>query len=104
MTGLKLDRAFAQRLAQDATGPTSRLVSGLIELTDRLELRGIAEGIETARQESLLRKLGWHCGQGWLFGHAEPPHEYPKVPSMRRPGETLAGSDNSSATLSDAVD
>ncbi len=104
VTGLKLDRAFAQRLAQDATGPTSRLVSGLIELTDRLELRGIAEGIETARQESLLRKLGWHCGQGWLFGHAEPPHEYPKVPSMRRPGETLAGSDNSSATLSDAVD
>ena len=84
VTGLKLDRAFAQRLSADASAPASRLVSGLIELTDRLELRGIAEGVETARQESLLRKLGWHCGQGWLFGHAEPPLEYPKVPAMRR--------------------
>ena len=104
VSGLKLDRAFADRLAQDATGPTSRLVSGLIELTDRLELRGIAEGIETARQESLLRKLGWHCGQGWLFGHAEPPHEYPKVPSMRRPGEVDVRVDGSDVNVSESLD
>lgn len=85
VTGLKLDRVFAQRLAADESGPTSRLVAGLIDLTNRLELRGIAEGIETAHQESLLRKLGWHCGQGWLFGDAEPPRDQSSVPAMRVP-------------------
>ncbi len=104
VTGLKLDRAFAQRLSADASGPASRLVSGLIELTDRLELRGIAEGIETARQESLLRKLGWHCGQGWLFGHAEPPHEYPKVPQMRQSADAVEGNGQPSNSLSTALD
>lgn len=85
VTGLKLDRAFAQRLATDPTGPTQRLVLGLIELTNKLGLLGIAEGVESEEQESLLRTLGWHCGQGWLFGHAEPPQEYTRVPRMRRP-------------------
>ena len=104
VTGLKLDRAFAQRLAKDSNGPTSRLVSGLIELTDRLELRGIAEGIETAKQESLLRKLGWHCGQGWLFGHAEPPHEYPQVPQMRRSVDISESATAASAVRSIVLD
>lgn len=83
VTGLKLDRDFAERLTNDETGPTSRLVSGLLDLTERLSLRGIAEGIETAKQERLLRALGWHCGQGWLFGAAEPPRTRASVPTMR---------------------
>lgn len=103
VTGLKLDRVFAQRLAADETGPTSRLVAGLIELTNRLELRGIAEGIETARQESLLRKLGWHCGQGWLFGAAEPPGDAPTVPAMRPPADVDL-SDNARRTKSSISD
>ncbi len=83
VTGLKLDRVFAQRLANDPRDATSRLISGLMDLTNRLELRGIAEGIETEQQESLLRSLGWHCGQGWLFGQAEPPH-LATLPTMRQ--------------------
>ncbi len=83
VTGLKLDRVFAQRLANDPRGATGRLISGLMDLTNRLELRGIAEGIETEQQESLLRTLGWHCGQGWLFGQAEPPH-LATLPTMRQ--------------------
>ncbi len=83
VTGLKLDRVFAQRLANDPRDATSRLISGLMDLTNRLELRGIAEGIETEQQASLLRSLGWHCGQGWLFGQAEPPH-LATLPTMRQ--------------------
>ncbi|MFA7265641.1 MAG: EAL domain-containing protein [Candidatus Nanopelagicales bacterium] len=100
VTGLKLDRDFAQRLAKDPTGPTSHLVSGLLDLTERLSLRGIAEGIETAQQEQLLRSLGWHCGQGWLFGAAEPPSMKPPVPAMRRHVEIDLSDRSSSASHS----
>lgn len=99
VTGLKLDRFFTQRLTSDSDNTANRLVAGLIELTNRLNLRGIAEGVETEEQESLLGKIGWHCGQGWLFGHAEPPQVTP-LPTMRT-SATLDISDQATVDISD---
>lgn len=93
VSGVKLDRAFAQRLASDPQGPSSRLIAGLVELMNRLSLRGVAEGVESTRQAKLLRDLGWNYGQGWLFGRAQPPEEYPKLPAMRNPGKAKSRSD-----------
>lgn len=85
VSGVKLDRAFSQRLASDPDGPASRLIAGLVDLMNQLSLRGVAEGVESPRQATLLKDLGWNYGQGWLFGRAQPPTEYPRLPSMRTP-------------------
>ena len=49
-----------------------RLAQGLAGLALGLGLPTIAEGIETAEQERILKDQGWQMGQGWLYGKAAP--------------------------------
>lgn len=67
VTGVKLDRSFVLDMGGD-TGAESALAQGLIGLANALELTGVAEGIETPLQAVHLRTMGWHFGQGFLFG------------------------------------
>jgi len=40
-----------------------------------LNLEIVAEGIETKRQERLLKRLGVEYAQGFLYGHAMAPDD-----------------------------
>jgi diguanylate cyclase (GGDEF)-like protein len=62
---IKVDRAFVDPIAKN--GNDAALVQAIITLSDALDLRTVAEGIEVAEQHSLLRDLGCHLGQGYLF-------------------------------------
>lgn len=63
---LKVDRVLIEKVGAD---PRSNAVVEAIKLIgDRLEVRVIAEGIETQRQLSVLRNLGYQHGQGFLLG------------------------------------
>ena len=53
----------------------ARLVRGLVALAGQLGLVTTAEGIETAEQAALVRKLGFQRGQGFFFGTPRPPAE-----------------------------
>ncbi|MHB0929606.1 MAG: sensor domain-containing protein, partial [Candidatus Nanopelagicales bacterium] len=71
ITGLKLDTSFTAGLDKGHT--RSIEIAGILgELTHRLGLEGIAEGVETETQAAKLEELGWTFGQGWLFGKASP--------------------------------
>lgn len=62
---LKVDRSFVLDLDRDP--PDDALVRTILQLADALELRAIAEGIETELQLENLRRLGCPYGQGYLF-------------------------------------
>jgi len=63
---LKVDRVLTERIGSD---PRSTAVVEAIRLIgERLAVRVIAEGIETQRQLSVLRNLGYEYGQGFLLG------------------------------------
>jgi diguanylate cyclase (GGDEF)-like protein len=64
---LKIDRTFVTGIATD--GPSTALVHALIELGNALELKTVAEGIETNDQLDRLRQEGCHAGQGFYFSH-----------------------------------
>ena len=57
-----------------------------------LEMKVVAEGIETAEQVADLRELGCPLGQGYLFARPLPPEEldgllktdFPSRPRRRR--------------------
>ncbi|OIQ82941.1 phytochrome-like protein cph2 [mine drainage metagenome] len=67
ITGVKLDRSFVANLTQ--TGSASdALAVGLGGLVNGLNLTGIAEGIETAKQAHFLQAIGWAHGQGYYYG------------------------------------
>jgi diguanylate cyclase (GGDEF)-like protein/PAS domain S-box-containing protein len=69
--GVKLDQTFTSGLIA-GDSHASRLTRGLVGLAAGLNLRTVAEGVETAEQAALLRGQGWEMAQGWHFGKAAP--------------------------------
>jgi EAL domain-containing protein (putative c-di-GMP-specific phosphodiesterase class I) len=67
---LKIDKAFVGALAG---GPEdAALAHAIIRLADTLDLRTVAEGIETTEQLAELRRLNCDLGQGYLFARPLP--------------------------------
>ncbi len=64
---LKIDRSFVADLAET---PDAAIVRSLIELGHRLELRVVAEGVETEVQLAALRRLGCDAVQGHVVSHS----------------------------------
>ena len=62
---LKIDRSFVCNLEEDINN--HKIVKATIDLAHTLGLSVIAEGVETAKQLTVLRNLGCDYGQGYLF-------------------------------------
>ena len=62
---IKIDKSFVDRLLTDR--PSEVIVESLIDIARKLDMRVIAEGIETVPQAERLRELGCTLGQGYLF-------------------------------------
>jgi EAL domain-containing protein (putative c-di-GMP-specific phosphodiesterase class I) len=96
LTGLpaqivKLDRAFVRGVA---TGESDRAVArAVVDLTAAIGQVCVAEGVEDEDQFAVLRDLGVHAYQGWLFARAMPAEAFtelvrrgPIVPETRAAG------------------
>jgi len=85
LNALKIDRAFVQRIDTDPA--LTRLVRGVLALSNGMGLRTIAEGIERPEHEAALRALGCRYGQGFLYSRPQPPEALtPLVQSIAVPG------------------
>lgn len=69
---VKIDKSFVDRVGND--DPSRVLVGAIIDIARRLNMKLVAEGIETAEQVQSLRELGCSLGQGYLF--ARPASSY----------------------------
>jgi diguanylate cyclase len=69
-TELKIDRSFINSLRADSEDAT--VVSAMITLAQSLNLRMVAEGVETEEQQRLLTGLGFDMLQGYLLGKPTP--------------------------------
>ena len=88
---LKIDRSFINCLrpgSEDAT-----VVSAMLTLAQSLNLRMVAEGVETKEQQHLLTSLGFDALQGYLLGKPTPADrvEALSFPSLRQPVASLPG-------------
>ena len=63
---LKIDRAFVKELSRD--GDDATIVSAIVALAKTLNLKVVAEGVETQAQQAFLTELGCHTLQGYLLG------------------------------------
>ena len=67
---LKIDRSFVDGLGRDPEDEA--IVAAVVGIARALELRVIAEGIETDEQLAALRAHGVSVGQGFLLGRPAP--------------------------------
>ncbi|MES2739335.1 MAG: EAL domain-containing protein [Pseudomonadota bacterium] len=74
---LKIDQSFVFNLEHEPANVA--LCEAIIVMAHKLGLKVIAEGIETAEQNELLRRAGCDFGQGYLFGRPLPPNEFDHV-------------------------
>lgn len=63
---LKIDRAFVKDLSGDSDDAT--IVSAIVALAKTLNLKVVAEGVETEAQQAFLTELGCNMLQGYLLG------------------------------------
>jgi EAL domain-containing protein (putative c-di-GMP-specific phosphodiesterase class I) len=74
---LKMDRDFVADIERDPR--SAALVGSVIELGRTLGLDVVAEGVETAGQLAVLRRLGCRFLQGYLLGRPVVAAELPAV-------------------------
>ena len=67
---LKIDRSFIRDIILDQDDAT--IVKTILAMAQALNLRVIAEGVETKEQYDLLAELGCAEGQGYLFARPMP--------------------------------
>ena len=67
---IKIDKSFVQNLSSDSDDLT--LCEAMIVMAHKLNLKVIAEGIETWDQFELLQEIGCDFGQGYLFSKPVP--------------------------------
>ena len=86
ISALKIDRAFITHMAERAD--ERAIVSSVISLAHALELKVIAEGVETQAQAQLLQQLGCDLAQGFLYARGLPFDELCAMlaSSIGRPG------------------
>ncbi|QHM74211.1 putative signaling protein [Mixta theicola] len=68
---LKIDRAFVNELSENSGDAT--IVSAIVALAKSLNLKVVAEGVETPQQQNFLTSLGCNSLQGYLLGKPIPP-------------------------------
>ncbi len=71
---LKIDRSFVREL--EASGDNAAIVAAIIAMSRSLNLRVVAEGVETSEQMTRLVAEGCRLMQGWLFARALPADEF----------------------------
>ncbi len=71
---VKIDKSFIQNLATDSYDAV--LCESIIHMARKLDIRVIAEGIETESQNNYLREFGCDYGQGYLYAKPLPLKDF----------------------------
>jgi diguanylate cyclase (GGDEF)-like protein/PAS domain S-box-containing protein len=71
---LKIDQSFVRNLAADSDDMA--LCEAIIVMAHKLNIKVIAEGVETEQQRDLLTMVGCDYAQGFLFSKPVPAEEF----------------------------
>ena len=74
---LKIAKEFVDDMVSEARN--ARLIEGIVRLGVALNLRTLAEGIETEEQRQRLQAMGCRLGQGYFFARPTPAEQVPAL-------------------------
>jgi diguanylate cyclase (GGDEF)-like protein len=73
---IKIDKSFVMKMASETQDAV--IVRSMIHLAHNLNLKVIAEGVESRQTMDILRKMGCDMAQGYYISHPRPPEELPR--------------------------
>ena len=85
---LKIDQSFVRSIGHGPDGST--IVDAIIGLARRLQLRVVAEGVETPEQADYLQRQGCDELQGYHFGRPLPLADFEELAALGQPLPMLA--------------
>jgi diguanylate cyclase (GGDEF)-like protein/PAS domain S-box-containing protein len=90
ISALKIDQSFVREITTSPDGAT--MVTAVISMAQSLNLRVVAEGVETREQLAFLQ--AHHCdeGQGYYFSRPVPPLEFAKLLATGIPEKSCVAS------------
>ncbi len=91
---IKVDRSFVADMVHNADA--AAIVNSVIGLGRAMGLRVVAEGVETQEQVAMLRLIGCHELQGYLFGKLLAAESYAHI---MKPAAVVGGHGSRSAAL-----
>lgn len=77
LSEIKVDRSFVHDLAHSAAKRV--IVESIVKLGAALDIRVVAEGIETEAERAIMRALGCSVGQGYLFAAPMEGSEFQRL-------------------------
>lgn len=80
---LKIDQFYISAINKDLQ--ITHILESIIELGLKLDLKMVAEGIETEEQRLFLLSHGVNYGQGWLFSRPVPIQEFERFLNRKMP-------------------
>jgi len=87
VNALKISQDFIDRIVEDSS--QRDIVQAIVMLPDRLNVRVIAEGVETQEQSDKLRELGCELGQGFLVATAMNHKQVEKLLGLIDSGKNI---------------
>lgn len=79
INSLKIDQSFVRDIVGDSNNDSEKIASAIIAMSKSLNLKVIAEGVETVEQLEFLREQGCDEMQGYLFSKPLPGDEFEKL-------------------------
>ncbi len=79
---IKIDQTFVRDIGTDPND--AAIVSAIIAMNKQLDIKTVAEGVETQEQLAFLTRLGCDEYQGYLFCRPVPGTEVPALLQPRR--------------------
>src|SRR5690554_5306621 len=91
LSWLKIDQSFIRGVLEDMRD--QKIIRAILSLAASLELKVVAEGVETREHFDYLRNAGCHAFQGYLFGRPLPAEQLnAHAPSAVAPAPARTGS------------
>lgn len=73
---LKIDRLFLIDVAKDVEGNQRKVLASIVALAKELNIRTVAEGVETQENEQMMIELACDYGQGYYYSKPIPASKF----------------------------
>lgn len=76
---LKLDRSFMVQAKLDQNGNHRKILESIIQLSKKMNMVTVAEGVETEDSEQMLKAMSCDFGQGYYYSKPIPASEFQRL-------------------------